>query len=365
MNIVYVITGLSLGGAETITVCLANEMRRRGHHVAILYLTGENWFKDRIDRDIIVQSLGLSKNPFSLLKAQLKAKQFLKVFSPQVVHGNMVHANIFVRLLRLHCHIPPLISTEHNKNIEGRLRMKIYQYTDFLSDINTNVSREATTYFIQQKAFGRNKSMTVYNGIDLVRFGRNEDKRLKIRTQYSVSNNEFLFLNVARLTPAKDHVNLLLAFKETCSICPDIKLLIVGDGELKKELEEKVKELKLINNVIFAGPHIHIEDYYSAADCFVLSSAWEGFGLVLAEAMAANLPVLTTDAGGCAEVVDDYEYVVPTHDPFLLADKMKKIVIMSPEEREQLGNTNKDKAKRFDINSIVKEWEDLYLGYLQ
>mgnify|MGYP000844947772 FL=1 len=156
-----------------------------------------------------------------------------------------------------------------------------------------------------------------------------------------------------------------MAFKETCSICPDIKLLIVGDGELKKELEEKVKELKLINNVIFAGAHIHIEDYYSAADCFVLSSAWEGFGLVLAEAMAANLPVLTTDAGGCAEVVDDYEYVVPTHDPFLLADKMKKIVIMSPEEREQLGNTNKDKAKRFDINSIVKEWEDLYLGYLQ
>lgn len=126
------------------------------------------------------------------------------------------------------------------------------------------------------------------------------------------------------MTPAKDHVNLLLAFKETCSICPDIKLLIVGDGELKKELEEKVKELKLINNVIFAGAHIHIEDYYSAADCFVLSSAWEGFGLVLAEAMAANLPVLTTDAGGCAEVVDDYEYVVPTHDPFLLADKMKK-----------------------------------------
>ncbi|MFK2512811.1 glycosyltransferase [Bacteroides fragilis] len=115
MNIVYVITGLSLGGAETITVCLANEMRRRGHHVAILYLTGENWFKDRIDRDIIVQSLGLSKNPFSLLKAQLKAKQFLKVFSPQVVHGNMVHANIFVRLLRLHCHIPLLISTEHIK----------------------------------------------------------------------------------------------------------------------------------------------------------------------------------------------------------------------------------------------------------
>lgn len=74
--------------------------------------------------------------------------------------------------------------------------------------------------------------------------------------------------------------------------------------------------MKLINNVIFAGAHIHIEDYYSAADCFVLSSAWEGFGLVLAEAMAANLPVLTTDAGGCAEVVDDYEYVVPTHDPF-------------------------------------------------
>ena len=193
MNIVYVITGLSLGGAETITVCLANEMRRRGHHVAILYLTGENWFKDQIDKDIIVQSLGLSKNCFSFVNAQLKVRQFFKNFPPQVIHGNMVHANLFIRLLRLHCHIPLLISTEHSNNIDGKLRMKIYQYTDFLSDINTNVSREATTYFIQQKAFGRNKSMTVYNGIDLVRFGRNEDKRLKIRTQYSVSNNEFLF----------------------------------------------------------------------------------------------------------------------------------------------------------------------------
>ncbi len=153
MNIVYVITGLSLGGAETITVCLANEMRRRGHHVAILYLTGENWFKDQIDKDIIVQSLGLSKNCFSFVNAQLKVRQFFKDFPPQVIHGNMVHANLFIRLLRLHCHIPLLISTEHSNNIDGKLRMKIYQYTDFLSDINTNVSRGSYNLFYSAKSF--------------------------------------------------------------------------------------------------------------------------------------------------------------------------------------------------------------------
>lgn len=81
MNIVYVITGLSLGGAETITVCLANEMRRRGHHVAILYLTGENWFKDQIDKDIIVQSLGLFKELFQFCKCSIKSlDNFLRIF---------------------------------------------------------------------------------------------------------------------------------------------------------------------------------------------------------------------------------------------------------------------------------------------
>lgn len=365
MNIVYVITGLSLGGAETITVCLANEMRKRGHNVAILYLTGENWFKDKIDNEIIVHSLGVSKNFLSFVKAQFKARKFLENFSPQVIHGNMVHANIFVRLLRTHYSVPLLISTEHSKNIEGKLRMKIYQYTDFLSDINTNVSTEATTYFIREKAFGLNKSKTIYNGIDLVRFEKSEDKKLKIRKQYLISNEEFLFLNVARLTPAKDHVNLLLAFKEVYSSCPNTKLLIVGDGKLKENLKQKINELDLVNVVILAGAHTHIEAYYSAADCFVLSSAWEGFGLVLAEAMAANLPVLTTDAGGCAEVVDNPEYVVPIHNPLLLADKMKKIVVMPPEGRYQLGYNNRDKAKRFDINSIVEKWENLYWDCLQ
>ena len=119
MKILYVLTGLGMGGAEAITVEVANKMFLRGHQVAILYLVGDNLQKHRLDQRIPVWGLNMCKSPLSLLVAVYRARKLVINFSPDIVHGQMVHANLFCRFLRLFCTIPHLICTEHNKNIEG------------------------------------------------------------------------------------------------------------------------------------------------------------------------------------------------------------------------------------------------------
>lgn len=360
MRILYCITGMGMGGAEAITTDIAGWMERAGHEVKLIYLTGENKQKKRLGSEVDAIPLNMRKSPLGFIKAQLKVRRFLMEWRPDVVHAHMVHANLFCRTLRLHCKIPLLVCTEHNKNIEGCLRMWMYRLTDHLSDINTNVSEEATSFFIKQKSFSVHKSKTVYNGIDLGRFVPCRANGLSVRERYGIKKDDFLFLNVGRLMPAKDQRNLIMAFDRLASIYSDVKLLIVGEGELREELEQYVASLLLANQVIFAGSQQQVVDYYNAANCFVLSSAWEGFGIVLAEAMACELPVIATDSGGCAEVVDNVEYMVKPRDSGALFLKMKQIYEMNQKERLKLGAYNREKAMRFDINRICRQWLEIY-----
>ena len=362
MKILYVITGLGIGGAEAITVEIANKMFLRGHHVAIMYLVGDNLQKHRLNQRIPVWGLNMSKSPLSLLKSVYCAHKLVLGFSPDVVHGQMVHANLFCRCLRLFCKIPHLICTEHNKNIEGKVRMWFYRFTDNLSDLNTNVSKEATSYFISKKAFSPYKSMALYNGVDLSKFSKDANQRAFIRKQYDVSNSEFLFLNVGRLTKAKNHKTLIEAFSKLVLKGLPVKLVIVGDGNEKKNLHQLIEDKSLSGKCLLAGVHNNISQFYSAADCFVLSSLWEGFPMVLIEAMSMELPIIATECG--REAIDDDNYIVPSQNVSLLANKMLEIYNLSQEERINIGKENRLKALKFDIDVICNQWEKIYRNLL-
>ena len=361
MKIAYFITGLALGGAETITINIANKFQERGHNVIIVYLTGDIAEEHKINSSIKLFALHIDKTIISFIKALIKSKIILKDFKPDVIHGNMFHANLLIRLLRLFIPIKRIISTEHSNNIEGNLRMKLYQLTDFLSDINTNVSKNATKYFIENKAFSNKKSLSVYNGINLERFKFIEAKRTYIRNKLALSEDDFLFLNVGRLHPAKDQITLLRAFKIVNDSYPKTKLFIIGDGELNTFLENEKEKLGLANKAFIIGSRTNVEDFYCASDCFVLSSAWEGFGLVLVEAMACQLTVIATDSGGSIEVLNNTNFVVPIKNPKLLSLKMEEVYNYSPDERLQIGLDNKEQSQKFDINKIIDIWQDIYL----
>jgi len=112
MSIAYIITGLGIGGAEIVTIDIANRISGLGNNVIIIYLTGENLHKSDINTSVKTFALSMKKPPWSFIRAIFKARAILKSFSPNVVHGQMFHANIFARILKVFYKIPKLISTE-------------------------------------------------------------------------------------------------------------------------------------------------------------------------------------------------------------------------------------------------------------
>lgn len=356
MRIAYFITGLGLGGAEVVTINLANQMANRGYVVMIIYLNGNNEHTN-IDSRINVIGLNMKKTPLGIINAIHKAKHLMLKFGPDVVHANMIHANVFVRLLRIFVTLPKVICSEHSMDIRGRGRMLTYRLTDFLSDMNTNVSNEATAHFVSVRAFGKSKSQAMYNGIDTKHFVRNENAGSSIRKQYGIEPDEFLFLHVGRLTQAKDHNTLISAFAQV----ENSKLLLVGKGELQKDIEQQIYKLGLDQRAIVAGAHPNTLDYYSAADCLVVSSAWEGLPTVVLEAMSCSLPIITTNVGAADETLGQKQWIVPIRNPKALTQAMKDMQATPHEQRTLIGAINCIKAQQFDLENTCNKWEVMYL----
>lgn len=360
MKILYVITGLGQGGAERVVCDLADQMHQRGHSVKIAYLTGNILTKPCFQE---IELIRINLNTLLLFpRAYIKLSKVIKNFEPDVVHSHMVHANIFTRLVRITTPIKKLICTAHNSNEGGRLRMLAYRFTHNLADLTTNVSNEAVQAFIEKKAVPDSDIITIYNGIDLSRFFYNSEAKNKILNELNINTNSYLILAVGRFSEQKDYPNLLHAFKilKNKSI-GDIKLIIAGDGELRSEIEKIINELDLKQDIYLLGRRSDIPDLMSAADLFVLSSKYEGFGLVVAEAMACKTLVVATDCGGVAEVLNNDQFLVPPSNSNVLAEKMLYAVTLNKENNN--NNIIKNLChieKNFSLDQIVERWIDVY-----
>ena len=353
MKILYVITGLGLGGAEKVVADLADQMAVLGHNVKIAYLTGNVLVRpSSLKVELIALHLNSVKD---FLSASRRYQRLIKSFCPDVVHAHMVHANIFTRLNRTLCPVPKLICTAHNSNEGGKARMIAYRLTNHLSDVNTNVSQEATEALINKGAFSKKDVITVYNGIDLRKFEKNHDS-------INLNNNILNLISVGRFNDQKDYPNLINAFailKKNNNGA--IKLTIVGDGELKSEIEALIRNLELEEDVTLLGRRSDIPQLLSQADIFVLASKFEGFGLVVAEAMACKCYVVATDSGGVAEVMGNTGKLVPIEDSQALAQALENAINLSFKDRTQNNKKARERVEEFfSLETSVQKWLALY-----
>lgn len=361
MNILYIITGLGGGGAEKVVVDLATRMESLGHQVKIAYLKGEVVVNPQNDRIELVY-LGLE----SLKQAKLaysNYKNLLDRFEPDVVHAHMVHANIFARISRKFRPVAKLICTAHSNNEGGKARMLAYRLTHQLSEVITNVSQSASASFERLGAVPEHGITTVYNGIDLDKFKCDANAREEVIIQeLNLDQDSILLLAVGRFHIAKDYPNLLRAFAQIKkNKALNVKLLIAGDGEEREHIEQLIRSLALHENVHLLGRRDDIPKLMSAADIFVLSSSFEGFGLVVAEAMACETFVVATDCGGVKEVMGQTGILIPPKNSQLLAEGLIKALTLSSDAVYK----NNQKAlnfvkKNFDLNIIVEKWIKIY-----
>ncbi|RYU61829.1 glycosyltransferase [Aliivibrio finisterrensis] len=360
MKILFVITGLGMGGAENLVVNLADKYAEEGHQVAIAYAFGDVVVSPN-NKAVKLFSLGV-KGYKDALQACIKVRRLIRNFKPDAVHSHMVHANLLARLVRITTTIPRLICTAHNTNEGGGGRMLAYRLTDSLNDISTNVSQEAVDTFISLGAVNKGRMLSIPNGIDIDRCVFSITERANYRKLLNASN-KLVLIAVGRLNEQKDYPNLINAIAILAKERNDFCLKIVGDGELKEDMIQLARNLNVLNYIEFLGIRRDIPQLMSASDVFVLSSSYEGFGLVVAEAMSCERVVVATDCGGVREVVGDCGLLVEPGNPEALAQAIKIQLELSVDEKRSQGRKARRRIMdKFSLESTANKYMELYKG---
>jgi glycosyltransferase involved in cell wall biosynthesis len=245
--------------------------------------------------------------------------------------------------------------------------MAAYRLTNGLVDHMTIVSQAAADRFVGEKIVPRHLLTVVPNGVDIEGIRRVPAGAPQTLRRSLGIEDRFAWLAVGRFEVAKDHSNMLRAFALARERHPDAVLLLVGRGSLQSETEALAGELGLGAAVRFLGVREDVPVVMSAADGYVMSSAWEGMPMVLLEAGAAGLPIVATRVGGNHEVVLDSEsgFLVPARDSAALGSAMVRLADLPPDRRRTMGERGREHVLRhYGLERVAERWEEIYRDVL-
>ncbi len=203
--------------------------------------------------------------------------------------------------------------------------------------------------------FPQEQIQTLYNRINIKQVIAKQLSRAEARHFLGITDNQKVFANVGRLHPDKDQKTLIQAFAKVSKQLPESILMILGKGRLETDLKQQVKQLNLTNKVIFTGIVPNAVNYYRAFDYFILSSDYEPFGMVLLEAIIADVPVISTNVGGAKEIIRDKQWLFDVGDDEVLAQLMLKISALDSSEVHLLNQKNQEYLEHNFTDTAVKE----------
>jgi glycosyltransferase involved in cell wall biosynthesis len=220
---------------------------------------------------------------------------------------------------------------------------------------------------IRQEMISRNKMnpekiISIPAGIDEEKFNLNRDIP-EIRSNLGFSDKDFVIGIVAVIRTWKGHKYLIDAIKILKNRIPNIKLLIVGDGPIRQEVEEKIKHDKLVNHVVLTGHQADPTPYIKTMDIVILSSySNEATSQALPQAMAMKRPAIATNIGGIPEVVihEKTGLLVAPHDSEAIATAIQRLYD-NPDLKNKLAESgHKHILKYFTFNGMIKKTEAVY-----
>jgi glycosyltransferase involved in cell wall biosynthesis len=187
------------------------------------------------------------------------------------------------------------------------------------------------------------------------------------RREFGIPDGSPVIGCVAHFADHKGHRYLIEAAVRVAAAVPDVRFLLVGDGELRPAIELQIKELKLESHIVLTGFRNDVPRLLAAMDIVVLSSHLEGLGTSLLDAMAMARPVVATRVGGIPEMVEDgvNGYLVPPRDPAALAEALITL-INRPDERKRLGQAGRTRMlQKFSAEAMVVATEAVYRKILE
>lgn len=356
MRIIQVITCLNLGGAQTLLENLSYGLKDAGHDVIVISL--ENYHSATAQRieDRGIQVIYLDKKPHYDPTIAGKLGEVLKSLKPDIIHAHNIK-KAYVYLAAKKAKVKRVVYTVHNmawqeQGVVGGLFSYLMFHTGCMVPVGLSPK---VTESIEQRYHLKNVP-TVYNGTDLSRFS--------VKTEYSL-HDEPSILNVARLDAQKNHKRLIESFAIVSRQFPAAKLVIVGEGELQETLESQTKESGLTEKVLFEGLQDDIPKYMKDADVFCLSSDYEGMPMTLIEAMAAGMPIVSTNVGGISDMLTNEGSAILTGlDATELANAVIRI-LSNKDLREKLGKNAYEASQEFSHRRMTQKYISIYKKILK
>jgi glycosyltransferase involved in cell wall biosynthesis len=366
MRILHVITTLDVGGAEMHLLAQVAGQSQRGHAVSIAYLKGRGTLAPdfRAAGAPSVERIGSGLlAPFRLARAMAGA---------DIVHTHLLKADMLGALTALLTgRARRLVASKHNDE-QVLKRPLVSRVHGLLGNVprRTIVLSDHVGRFVAEHGRVDPRSITrIYYGLDPAPF---EDPALHanrdaVRSSFGFERDHVVLVCVARFAPQKAHGDLLraLAHARTQPGGDELRLLLVGDdpfGDGRARAEAVAREVRVDDIARFAGIRRDVPALLAASDVFVMTSLWEGLGLVFLEAMAARIPVLATRVSAVPEVVIDREtgLLVPAADVERIAEGMLALG-RDPALRRALGRAGERRVREhFGLGRMVEETLAVY-----
>lgn len=361
----HVVNSLEVGGLENGVVNLINNSDPElfAHKLCCIKRSGP--LAERIARpDVeIIEMHGGYGNDFSL---PFRLARLFRQKGPDIVHTRnwgTVDAIAGAKLAG----VAGIVHGEHGRefhDMEGKnaRRNRVRRLLSRFVDKYIVVSDDLRRWLIERVGVPAHKVTKIINGVDVDKF--NDRDRPAVRRRLGYDGGAKIIGTVGRLDPVKGQRYLIAAFAELGRRHPDARLLIVGDGPGRQELEALARALGVRDKTIFAGERRDIPDLLKAMDLFVLPSLAEGISNTILEAMATGLPVVATRVGGNPELVAEglTGLLVPSADSGALAAAIDWY-LLSPKAMESHGAAARERAvSRFALSGMVEAYRELYLS---
>lgn len=312
--IAFFVPSLTVGGAERVTVSVANGLSKRGYDVDLVVSYNEGDFRTDVAGSVNVVDLGTQRIPGIGIGASVPALvRYLRRRSPQILFSQMTYANDMHMISQILSGADTTaISTIHNTlGMQEESKEKLVQWLQRRlagqSDQFVAVSEGVAKSIVEHVDVDREKVSVLHNPIPVDEVQERAGK--PVDHPWIESANIDVVLGVGRLERAKNFGSFLRAFEQVHAARPDTRAIIVGRGSKRAELETLAAELGIDAAVSFPGFVDNPYGYMAGSDVLAMSSVHEGLPTVLIEALACGCPVVSTDCpSGPAEILKDGEY---------------------------------------------------------
>lgn len=311
------------------------------------------------DKNIKTYEIGVSKNLFKRIKLEYK---IMKEKKYDIIHVNgdycsriiecMVAKRVGIKKIIIHSHNANAASAKKIKNLIHSILKKMFDFcaTDFFA-----CSDFAAKWMFSKKIYSNKRYKFIKNGIDTNKFKYDFKERNKVRKGLNL-DSKFVIGHIGRFQYQKNHSFLIEIFNECKKIDKNVALLLLGEGPLEDDIKKKVKTLNLENDVYFLGNQRDVYKYYSAMDCFLLPSFFEGLPIVGVEAQASGLYVYLSDTiSKDAKIIDSVNFISLNNSSRQWAE-----IIMNQRSINRKDIYIKVCNCGYDIKRVVKDLEKLY-----